>query len=339
MKYIPLLRVNTILPFVTFLNRIGSPTERLLEQVQLSVFALDNPEALIARHQAFLFLQKAAQKEGIENLGLLVGQATSIANLGIFGRIICQSLTLYDAFNTAKNIITANNSGEILWIQEQEETAWFCHRYLHTRGLNCHLAAQFALTLMNELVSIALGKPWQPLEIYLQGRQLKQLKNCGFSSETKIQTDRGFTGIFFPRSFLSLPLNHQFDLNHQPCQKDWDKLHSSSPAENLSGSLQQAIAPLLPGGYPDIHLATEITGMSVRTLQRRLGEEGLTYTRLVEKIRFEQAVLWLQEPQLKLIDIAVELGYSDAAHFTRAFKRWTGLSPRDFRRQQLTNSR
>jgi AraC-like DNA-binding protein len=100
-----------------------------------------------------------------------------------------------------------------------------------------------------------------------------------------------------------------------------------------------AIAPLLRGGYPDIHLATEITGMSVRTLQRRLGEEGLTYTRLVEKIRFEQAVLWLQEPQLKLIDIAVELGYSDPAHFTRAFKRWTGLSPRDFRRQQLTNSR
>ncbi|MDJ0541965.1 MAG: helix-turn-helix transcriptional regulator, partial [Microcystis sp. M53603_WE2] len=74
-----------------------------------------------------------------------------------------------------------------------------------------------------------------------------------------------------------------------------------------------------------------------RTLQRRLGEEGLTYTQVVEKIRFEQAVLWLQEPQIKLIDIAMELGYSDTAHFTRAFKRWTGLSPRDFRRQKLAN--
>jgi len=56
------------------------------------------------------------------------------------------------------------------------------------------------------------------------------------------------------------------------------------------------ITPLLPNGYPDINLAKEITGMSVRTLQRRLGEEGLTYTQVVEKIRFEQAVLWLQEP-------------------------------------------
>jgi AraC-like DNA-binding protein len=326
-----------LLPFVTFLNRIGSPTEKLLEEVKLPLFALEHPESLIPRHQAFSFIKKAAQKEGIENLGLLVGQATSIANLGIFGRIVCQSLTLYDAFNTAKNIITANNSGEIFWIQEQEETAWFCHRYLYNRSIDCHLAAQFALTLMSELVSIALGKSWQSLEIYIQDCQLKRLKNCEFYSETKIQTGRKFTGIVFPSSFLSLPMNYQFDPNSQSSQDDWKKLHSSSPAMNLSGSLQQAISPLLRGGYPDIHLATEITGMSIRTLQRRLGEEGLTYTRLVEKIRFEQAVLWLQEPQLKLIDIAVELGYSDPAHFTRAFKRWTGVSPRDFRRQRLAS--
>ncbi|WP_416361024.1 MULTISPECIES: helix-turn-helix domain-containing protein [unclassified Microcystis] len=47
--------------------------------------------------------------------------------------------------------------------------------------------------------------------------------------------------------------------------------------------------------------------------------------------------MWRQEPLIKLIDIARELGYSDPAHFTRAFKCWTGLSPRDFRRQKLAN--
>jgi AraC-like DNA-binding protein len=337
MKYIPLLRVNTLLPFVTFLHHIGSPTEKLLEEVKLPLFSLEHPESLIPRHQAFSFIQKAAHKEGIDNLGLLVGQATSIANLGIFGRIICQSLTLYDAFNTVKNIITANNSGEIFWIKEQGETAWFCQRYLHAHSINCHYAAQFALTLMIELVSIALGKSWQPLAIDLQSEQ-----DCDFSKYEslncpKIRTERGFTAIVFPRSFLSLPLKLPVTLDKKPSQQDWENLYSSSPVDNLSGSLKQVIAPLLSSGYPDIHLATEITGMSVRTLQRRLGEEGLTYTHLVEKIRFEQAVLWLQEPQIKLIDIAIELGYSDPAHFSRAFKRWTGVAPRDFRRQKLAN--
>jgi AraC-like DNA-binding protein len=337
MKYIPLIRVNTLLPFVTFLNRIGSPTEKLLEEVKLPLFAIEHPESLIPRHQAFSFIQKAAHKEGIDNLGLLVGQGTSIANLGTFGKLICQSLTLYDAFNTVKNIITANNSGEIFWIQEQEKTAWFCQRYLYDHSVNCHYAAQFALTLMIELVSMALGKSWQPEEIYIQGYRCCNLIQDESLSRTKIQTGRGFTAIVFPRSFLSLPLKLSVALDNKPSSQDRDNLYSSSPIHNLSGSLKQAIAPLLSSGYPDIHLATEITGMSVRTLQRRLGEEGLTYTHLVEKIRFEQAVSWLQEPRIKLIDIAIELGYSDPAHFSRAFKRWTGVSPRDFRRQQLAN--
>ncbi|MFN6299992.1 MAG: AraC family transcriptional regulator [Microcystis aeruginosa LG13-03] len=336
MKYIPLLRVNTLLPFVTFLHRIGSPTEKLLEEVKLPLFALDHPESLIPRHQAFSLIEKAAHREGIDNLGLLVGKATSIADLGTFGRIICQSLTVYDAFNTVKNMINANNSGEIFWIKEQEKTAYFCQRYLHNQEVNCHYAAQFASRLMIELVSIALGKLWQPPTIYLQGERGCDLKDESLS-RTKILAGMGFTAIVFPRSFLSLPLKFPVALDNKPSQKDRENLYSSSPIQNISGSLKQVITPLLPNGYPDINLAKEITGMSVRTLQRRLGEEGLTYTQVVEKIRFEQAVLWLQEPQIKLIDIAMELGYSDPAHFTRAFKRWTGLSPRDFRCQKLAN--
>jgi AraC-like DNA-binding protein len=73
--------------------------------------------------------------------------------------------------------------------------------------------------------------------------------------------------------------------------------------------------------------------MSVRTLQRRLAKEGLTYSQLITRIRYNRAVQLLQDSSLKIIEISEELGYEDHAHFTRAFKRWTGLSPREFRRQ------
>jgi hypothetical protein len=141
-------------------------------------------------------IEKAAHREGIDNLGLLVGKATSIADLGTFGRIICQSLTVYDAFNTVKNMINANNSGEIFWIKEQEKTAYFCQRYLHNQEVNCHYAAQFASRLMIELVSIALGKLWQPPTIYLQGERGCDLKDESLS-RTKILAGMGFTAIVF----------------------------------------------------------------------------------------------------------------------------------------------
>jgi len=111
MKYIPLVRVNTFLPFITFLDRMGSPIERWLEAVKLSPFALEDPESLIPRHLVFEFAQKAAQAEGLENLGLLIGQDCSIANLGNFGQLICGSLTLYDALITLQKIAPANNTG------------------------------------------------------------------------------------------------------------------------------------------------------------------------------------------------------------------------------------
>jgi len=84
-------------------------------------------------------------------------------------------------------------------------------------------------------------------------------------------------------------------------------------------------------GYPSVDLAAAAAGMSRRTLQRRLTEHGLNYSRLVEQVRFETAVNLLKNPRIKLIEIGAELGYTDPANFTHAFKRWAGVSPRKFR--------
>jgi len=67
---------------------------------------------------------------------------------------------------------------------------------------------------------------------------------------------------------------------------------------------------------------------------RRLALEGDSYLRLVEQARFETAAQRLRDDRAKLIDIAYDLGYTDAANFTRAFRRWTGMGPRAFRRTQ-----
>ncbi len=109
-------------------------------------------------------------------------------------------------------------------------------------------------------------------------------------------------------------------------------LQSTAPAPDLGGSVRQAIAPLLPSGYPDIRLVADIAGLSVRTLQRRLDNEGSSYARLVEQVRFETAVRLLHDDRVKLINLALELGYFDPANFTRAFRRWTSASPSEYRR-------
>lgn len=73
--------------------------------------------------------------------------------------------------------------------------------------------------------------------------------------------------------------------------------------------------------------------MTVRTLQRRLAAAGLTYSRLVDEVRFERARLLLVEPGVGISNIAAALGYADPAHFTRAFTRWAGVAPQAYRRR------
>lgn len=111
-----------------------------------------------------------------------------------------------------------------------------------------------------------------------------------------------------------------------------ESLLSTVPTDGFKESLCQLIQSLLPKQYPSLTIASEAAGVSIRTLQRRLEHHQLNYSQLVEQIRFDQAVKLLQDPTNQLIDIALELSYTDAANFTRAFKRWTGISPREFRR-------
>jgi AraC-like DNA-binding protein len=95
--------------------------------------------------------------------------------------------------------------------------------------------------------------------------------------------------------------------------------------------VRQVLAVLLVRRCPDIHLVADTMLTSPRTLQRRLRDAGLTYARLMAETRREAAKKLLADPTRTIADVARTLGYSDPAHFTRAFQRWTGFTPRAYR--------
>jgi len=75
-----------------------------------------------------------------------------------------------------------------------------------------------------------------------------------------------------------------------------------------------------------------MVGISSRTLRRRLNGLGVSYSAMVENTRFRVARRLLTESEVKLVDITYAVGYSDPSHFTRAFRRISGLTPSAFRR-------
>jgi AraC-like DNA-binding protein len=134
--------------------------------------------------------------------------------------------------------------------------------------------------------------------------------------------------IALPRALLDAPLpESRSPVVAEPVGRQ----SRSAPAGDFVASIRQAIETLSCRAYPDIRTTAEFVGMSVRTLQRRRANAGVSHHMLVAQTRFATAAAVLEETDAKVLDLALDLGYSDHGNFTRAFRRWAGCAPRQYR--------
>ena len=90
---------------------------------------------------------------------------------------------------------------------------------------------------------------------------------------------------------------------------------------------------VLPTGHPTIHRIARLLGVPIRTLQRRLHSAGFAYGKLVEEVRFEESRRLLKQSNLTVAKVSEALGFRDPSNFSRAFLRWTGMSPKQYQRR------
>jgi AraC-like DNA-binding protein len=114
-----------------------------------------------------------------------------------------------------------------------------------------------------------------------------------------------------------------------------ERVHS---ATSLSARVRELVAAQVRDGEPSQERIARRLGLSERTLQRRLAEEGVAFATLVDETRTELARLYLSDPKLAVFEVAFLLGYSEPSAFNRAFKRWTKQSPSQFRASCLAKA-
>ena len=100
---------------------------------------------------------------------------------------------------------------------------------------------------------------------------------------------------------------------------------------NIVARVREVLNQRLHGGEPSQEDVAEILNVSARTLQRKLGDSGTTFKEILDESRHEMALAYLSSPQHSVNEITYLLGFSCTSSFTRAFRRWTGLSPSDWR--------
>ncbi|HEY3655584.1 MAG TPA: AraC family transcriptional regulator [Steroidobacteraceae bacterium] len=100
---------------------------------------------------------------------------------------------------------------------------------------------------------------------------------------------------------------------------------------NIVARVREVLTQRLPGSEPSQEAVAEVLNVSARTLQRKLGDSGTTFKEIFDETRHAMALAYLGSPQHSVNEITHLLGFSCSSSFTRAFRRWTGLSPSDWR--------
>lgn len=100
----------------------------------------------------------------------------------------------------------------------------------------------------------------------------------------------------------------------------------------LASAVKSVVGTLRMAGALAIEKTASDLGISSRTLQRRLQREGVSYSEVVEKSRLEVSCIMLADPSMRVYEIATSMGFADPSSFSRAFRRWTGVSPMEYRK-------
>ena len=323
---IPLVRVSAFVPFLNVLGQIGAPIQRRLDESHIPSALLDDPESLLPLAHLFTFLTRNARDEGIEDLGLRAAEQSHVAGLGLFGKILTQSASLNIALEKASRLIPLYSSGQRIWIDRWRGHARICHRLPRMSGEGRRYGNQFTMLMLIDLMRQAAGAQWRPSEIHLE----TGVDNPAAYERLGVRLrDSAVAAIVCDQHLLGRPLPTWPQAGNRP--EDVTKLALGAPRGNFIDSIGQVIATYMRNDMVGIDHISAVIGLGSRTLQRRLHERGMEYSELVAATRLSLARKLLDDRQIAVTDIAQELGYSDAANFTRAFRKWTGLAPSAYR--------
>lgn len=190
------------------------------------------------------------------------------------------------------------------------------------------------MTALLALCDIVAEKEIRPLKVGLTCSDKIHPQAYRDALRAPIEFDVPIGTIYFDKDTLQEPLRHGTPDIAKATDKIADHYIEALNPHQVASTVRRLLVSLLPSGKTNQELVAKRLNRSASTLQRQLLAEGLSYRDLLDSTRRSLAEDYLREQKHSQAEIAYLLGFSDQSNFSRAFKHWTSLSPKQFRQQQ-----
>jgi AraC-like DNA-binding protein len=312
---------------------MGFPLDRVLSGTGLDATWADDDQALVTPRQYLAIVSNSLAITGDPALGLHLGSKQNLGELGFLGYAIISSPTLREANEAALQYWELN--GSLVTLSYHEENglvAWDIKPAFPMSSPEVWVyAVEELLTAFHTAASFLSNQGFRYAGIQLSyaepahGRLYRELFQCPvtfgadadrFFVDAALSDRPTFTG--HPQMAL---------ICQQQCQLLQAKLRGS---DELVSSIREIIVSSM-GQLPHLPEVAAKLAMSPRTLRRRLLERETTYQHILDEVRIELAKEYVGTTPLSVDQIASRIGFTEAATFRRAFKKWTGMNVKEYR--------
>jgi AraC-like DNA-binding protein len=302
--------------------------EPLLKRAGLTIQQVKNLDARIGVRNQIRFLDLIAHRLSDEFLGFRLAQEFELRKLGLLYYVQASSETLGDALHRVARYGTIHNEGVTLTYRQAKELSMICKYVGVARAFDRH-QIEFLIAAFVRLCRQLTGRHLVPSRIKLMHRRTEVPFEfrAFFGCDIVFGSDIDEVAYDPASAHLALVGADPYlnSLLVKYCDEALSNRQMKSSAWRLS--VENAIAPLLPHGQARIAEISQRLAVSPRTLERRLAGEGMTFSKVLDELRFDLAKHYLRERDLPISEVAWLLGYRETSAFNHAFKRWTGKTP------------
>lgn len=318
-----------------FCEERGLDTKRLATLSGISLRELNTkPTFKITNQQLENIWKNIVQLSKNELVGLHFGATMQIAALGVVGQVIQMSNNVKEALQHACSMIHLLTDFYTMKVEEKAKT--FTITFQKNNGFDNFSTAQnqmgdflIAFTLY-ELKGLLLDNPKPkkasfPTYKKTYDREYENILKCFIKKSDSYVLE-------FRKEYLQTKI---ITANYEIQSLFIEQINKLQNPTSLNGGFSKRIFNFLVANSYLYSLSIEsVAGnfnISVRTLQRKLKEEGVSYLQIVEEVRKSFAIHYIKKSSSTVKEIAAILGYSEPSGFVRAFKKWTGKTPTEYR--------
>ena len=314
-----------------YLASQGQDVKALLATAGLRPEQLQDKEQTIPTQTYLALWQRAVELTGDDYLGLHVGEVIRPGKYGVLGYAMMSCETLGEALlrqRRYQDLVGKTGRSELIERGAECELVWHAEMAKHSRHVGEeHVASWVAFARW------MVSAPADPLRIRFEHAAPADLGEHRRIFNCPLEFGQARTAILFPARFLTLPLKNTDPALQRLMDSHAESLlarRAQSPGDPTT-DIRAAIERALPAGVPAIEAIAAQLELHPRTLQRRLFMAGLSFKSLLDDVRRGLALRYIADPELDLIEIAFLLGFAEQSSFQRAFKRWTGKPPGQYR--------